>query len=110
MNILSNITKVLSKEVIQKSIVIWVGGAAIVGGMISGTRKCALIIKEDEVEYKNEMYERPIRGIYHTCRIAGHVGFGAFVAGGVALTAPLSIPAYAYWRRELDYKVKTNVA
>ena len=41
---------------------------------------------------------------YHTTRVAGHAGLGAFVAGFVAATAPLSVPLYIWWRSDYDEK------
>ena len=63
----------------------WVVGAALIGGVISGLRKTAHISNEPEPKYKNEVFEKPMYGVYHTTRIAAHCGLGAFVGGGLRL-------------------------
>lgn len=96
----------LNGELVTNSIIGWVVVSAGVGGIISGSRKFGQVMEEAAPVYKNEFFEKPIRGVYHTCRIATHVGFGAAVAGAVALTAPISIPLYCFWRSDVDKKAK----
>ena len=85
---------------LQSAALMWVGGSAAIGGILSGTRKLALIANEPQPVFKNELIEHPIRCVYNTSRVAAHVGLGGFLAGFVALTAPVSIPMYCYWRSE----------
>ena len=80
----------------------WIGGSFVVGAFISGLRKAELICNEPYPVYKNELIETPIRGVYHSCRV--HAGIGGFLAGGFAMTAPFSAPAYFFWRKDMEKK------
>jgi len=77
---------------------IWIGIGSISGAFISAYDKIDDISKEKEPNYKNKTAERPIRIVYHTSRVAGFAGLGAFCGGGVAATAPISVPLYIYWK------------
>lgn len=78
----------------------WVYISSGTGAILSGSRKMEHIFNEPTPQYKNELFEVPMRGVYHTFRIGAHAGFGGFVAGFVAMTAPVSIPIYMYWRKD----------
>lgn len=79
---------------------LWVGVGALSGSIISGVTKMNKIMNEPSTSYKNDVIEPPIRMIYHTCRIASHTGLGAFIGGTTALTAPLSIPMYCWYKSD----------
>lgn len=97
---------ILNKELLYKFAKIWVGFGAISGGFISGTKKLTEVFEEEPVEYINPIIEAPISMVYNTSRIAGMSGFGAFIGGSVALTAPVSMPLYIYWRSINDHGEK----
>jgi len=84
----------------------WVIAGAISGSLFSTMNKINQIYNEPEPVYKNKTFELPMRSVYHTTRIASHSGMGAFIGGATALTAPISIPLYMYWRKDLDQEQK----
>jgi len=85
-----------------KIISYWVTFGALSGALLSGANKIVEIVKEPSPKYVYPMVERPIRGVYHTSRIAGHAGWGAVIAGFVAATFPVSIPMYIFVRSKYD--------
>lgn len=91
---LSLIMILLSLEYIKY----WVAFGALSGGIISGIDKVVEIGYEKNEKLNNPLFERPIRAVYQTSRIAGAAGFGSFIGGVTALTAPVSIPGYIYWK------------
>lgn len=76
----------------------WVSFGAFTGGFISGGEKAIEISWEKKEKFKNPTFEKPIQAVYNTSRVAGSAGLGAFIGGITALTAPVSIPAYIYWK------------
>jgi hypothetical protein len=74
----------------------WVLIGSLTGAVLSGCHKIGEILGEPSKEKKftYPLFERPIQGVYTMSRIAGHAGFGAFIAGFCALTAPVTIPLY----------------
>jgi hypothetical protein len=92
------------KELAIGAYFIWVGAGALFGAIRSSYDKVQEIQKEAKPVYKNDTIERPIRGVYQATRVAGAAGFGGAVAGFVAATAPISIPAYMYWKGDFDTK------
>ena len=93
---------------VQPYAMYWVIIASATGSVISAISKATQICKEPDPVYKNETIEKPMRGVYHTTRIAAHGGLGAFIGGFTALTAPVSIPLYMYWRRDMDQQNDTR--
>lgn len=89
-------------------VTVWIGVAAGVGALISATDKLSSIMEEPEPTYRNRLFERPMRGVYHTTRVASHAGMGAAIAGATAATAPVSIPLYCLWKLPDDKKANTN--
>ena len=82
----------------------WVTVGALSGAALSGTKKMVDILQEPSPKYVYPQIERPIRGVYHTSRIAGHAGWGAAIAGFFAATFPVSIPTYMLIRLQYDQK------
>lgn len=76
----------------------WVLIGAGSGAFFSGLEKFSEIWIEPPVKYDNKLFEIPIRGVYHISRVAGYAGWGAAIGGAAALTAPISIPLYIYWK------------
>ena len=69
---------------------------------MSVMRKVDQIWVEKQPQYKNELLEVPIRVIYHAGRIVAHAGVGFVVGGSFAVTAPVSIPLYVWWRNDMN--------
>jgi len=84
----------------------WVGFGAISGGIISGIDKIWEIAEEPTPVYKNPKIEKPIQAVYHLTRVAGSSGFGTSISGLTALTAPVSIPAYIYYKYSTEKEIK----
>jgi hypothetical protein len=97
-NVFRSIFKNQQIPSLTKAVTIWIGYAACVGGTMSGLNKIKKICNEEEIIYKNEFLETPIQFVYQSSRVAAHTGWGAFIGGFTASTAPISIPAYMYWR------------
>jgi hypothetical protein len=111
MSFISNIIKTrvnIGLADLRKAAMIWVGVGATVGGLSSAVMKEEQISSEPKVTYKNEVVERPIRFVYHASRVAGYAGWGAGIGGFTTATAPVSIPAYIYWRSDIDDKERNQ--
>ena len=80
----------------------WVATASVVGGLSSGYMILSEICNEPKIKYKNKFIEVPLRFTYQTSRVGAHVGWGSFIGGFTAATAPVSIPVYLYWRSDED--------
>lgn len=87
----------------------WVSLGAISGALISGSHKLSTVCDElshIKPNYKFPLIERPITAVYHTSRIAYHTGLGAGIAGLAALTAPISLPIYVYYKNTHEKQEK----
>lgn len=79
-----------------------------VGAVVSGIDRLAEMSDEAPPVYKYPFVERPIQFVYKTSRLAGSIGLGASIAGVTALTAPISIPAYMFWKKYYSNTTNTT--
>ena len=91
---MTNISNISPSQIVA----IWIGIGSVSGALISGFDKISDICDEPTPKYKNAFIERPIRGVYHASRVSGYSGWGAFIGGFTAATAPVSIPLYILWK------------
>ena len=84
------------------AIIIWVGFGALTGGLYSGFHKALSICNEPDRVYKIPIIERPITFFYQASRIAFYFGLGSFIGGFTALTAPISLPYYVWWKDKTE--------
>lgn len=79
----------------------WVLVGSVTGALLSGIHKiCEILNEPSKKKFTYPLLERPIQGVYTMSRITGHAGFGAFIAGFCALTAPVTIPLYIIYAKE----------
>lgn len=71
------------------------------GAVSSGLYKFSQILQEPHRDMSNPIIDYPLTTTYHMTRLAFWTGAGATIGGIAAATAPISIPAYMYYKKTL---------
>ena len=77
---------------------LWILIGGISGSGVSAGNKISDIKDEPNTDYDIPEIEKPFEMVYHTGRVLGYGALGFAVGGLGAATAPVSIPAYFYWK------------
>ena len=90
-------------NIIKSSYAVWIAFGGIGGGVMSAGNKMTDIENEPYTEYDSEI-EKQFGYVYNTGRVVGYGALGFVVGLAGSATAPISFPAYYYWKEKQKNK------